>query len=848
MAQNKISLGIAIGVSGIGETVSGFQTLEQKTNVLGKALRQTWKKKNLAENVIDFRSKLQNLRLEQTKTGGSNQELNNKIGKTAKEYKKAVIAAKKYGVAIGGIVAEHKRLSISSGIAEKKLARLQTRIQTKLKRSELKGQIIGTVGLATTIAAPIKAAIDFESKMADVKKVVTFDEPKQFIKMGKSIRVMSTEMPMAASGIADIVAAAGQSGIAKNKLLDFAKTAVTMGVAFDLSGELAGKTIAGWRTGMALSQDEAVKLADSVNFLSNNLNAQADDLSEVIKRQGAVAMSAGLATTEIAALSAALLSPGTEPEIAATALKKVTGALTKGTAATKSQKDAFASLGFETKKLASSMQKDAKKTIIEVFEALEKIAPEERTAMVTQIFGEESKGAIMPLLKNLDNLKKAFSLVSDESKYTGSMLAEYEERSKTTANSIILFKNGTVSLAISLGTILLPPLNAVLKIIGSCVNSITDLSEKFPLLTKVIVGTAAALITLKVAALGGKFALTFLVDGLMIAKGAMDFFRISTIKTNIALLQNKKGMAGVGMAMVAFAKNPLKSITAISAALGLFATKTIPAAILSLRALSIAFLINPVGLAITGISLAVVGLALVIRKFWGPLKAYVGGVWKGLTDSLNPVVEKLKPVIDLCKSLGSGISFLSGKVGSLFSWFTRLFAPIDASKKALEAFATTGEKVGNILGTVLKKLSGLTLSLIPGLAPAVKTFQLLGSIWDKITGKKELPIEASTEKEFNATIESMAKTRAASFIIPETKYHSVDNLTKTATSRNIDISKTLDQTSKKIKSVNINMSPEIIINAAQGMDETIIAEQVKRAINQVMIDAEIRQRGALYDQ
>nr|WP_265035997.1 phage tail tape measure protein [Wolbachia endosymbiont (group A) of Anomoia purmunda] len=36
--------------------------------------------------------------------------------------------------------------------------------------------MLETAGLALTLAAPIKVAIDFESAMADVKKVVDFDE------------------------------------------------------------------------------------------------------------------------------------------------------------------------------------------------------------------------------------------------------------------------------------------------------------------------------------------------------------------------------------------------------------------------------------------------------------------------------------------------------------------------------------------------------------------------------------------------------------------------------------------------------------------------------------------------
>ena len=55
---------------------------------------------------------------------------------------------------------------------------------------------------------------------------------KQFKQMGKDILDLSTRIPMAAEGLAQIVAAGGQSGIARDELLGFAESAAKMGVGF----------------------------------------------------------------------------------------------------------------------------------------------------------------------------------------------------------------------------------------------------------------------------------------------------------------------------------------------------------------------------------------------------------------------------------------------------------------------------------------------------------------------------------------------------------------------------------------------------------------------------------------
>ena len=92
------------------------------------------------------------------------------------------------------------------------------------------GVLMGALGMTTT------KAMAFESAMADVAKVVSFDTRAEFDAMSEKIKELSGRIPMAAEGIASIVAAAGQSGVAKDDLTEFAEVAAKMGVAFDLTG------------------------------------------------------------------------------------------------------------------------------------------------------------------------------------------------------------------------------------------------------------------------------------------------------------------------------------------------------------------------------------------------------------------------------------------------------------------------------------------------------------------------------------------------------------------------------------------------------------------------------------
>lgn len=353
------------------------------------------------------------------------------------------------------------------------------------------------LGYAQTLAAPLveatQAAIVFESNMADVRKVVDFDTPEQFKQMGADILKLSQVLPMSAEGIAQIVAAGGQSGIARDELLSFAESAAKMGIAFDITADQAGDMMAKWRTAFKMNQSDVIELADKVNYLGNTTAATAPQISDVVTRIGPLGEIGGVASGEIAALGASMVGTGVQSEIAATGIKNLILGMTSGAGATKSQAAAFASLGMDAEEMASKMQTDAKGAILEVMEALQVLPKEQQATVLTDLFGKESVGAIAPLLSNLDALKENFNKVSDATKYAGSMEAEYQARAATTENSIQLLKNTFNALAINIGSALLPAINSLVTAIAPIAAKFADWASKNPKLVSTLVTVAAAL-------------------------------------------------------------------------------------------------------------------------------------------------------------------------------------------------------------------------------------------------------------------------------------------------------------------------------------------------------------------
>lgn len=406
------------------------------------------------------------------------------------------------------------------------------------KFSAAKGNFLEATLFAGAIAAPLieatQEAIKFESVMADVRKVVDFDTPEQFKAMSGDILKLSTELPMAAEGIAKIVAAGGQSGIAREDLLAFAESATKMGIAFDITADQAGDMMAKWRTAFKMNQEEVVALADKINYLGNTTAASAPLISDVVTRIGPLGEVGGVASGEIAALGASMVGVGIPSEIAATGIKNLILGMSAGEGATKAQAAAFASLGMDAGEMAKRMQVDAKGAIIDVMKALQELDADKRAATLQDLFGKESIGAIAPLLGNLENLQENFDKVADAAQYAGSMEQEYAARSQTTENQIQLAKNALDATQISIGNALLPTIGNLFAAVAPVLTSFGEWASKNQELVAIIAGVAAGIAALIVTIAG----MTLIVQGAALAyasfKLAAEFVKGLHLATKIA--------------------------------------------------------------------------------------------------------------------------------------------------------------------------------------------------------------------------------------------------------------------------------------------------------------------------
>lgn len=490
--------------------------------------------------------------------------------------------------------------------AQERFAKTQAILQ---KGSDFAKKGLMVAGVATAaMTVPVKLAIDYESSLADVKKVFNGTEA-EFKSINNEIVEMSTRLPMAAKDIAAIVAAGAQSGIASKELTTFAETAVKMGVAFDISAEESGQSMAELRTAFRMSQAQVTTLADQINYLGNNTPAAAKGILEIVQRIGPLGEVGGFAASSIAALGATLRGMGIQEEIAATGIKNTMLALVAGESATKGQISAYKELGLDYGKVAKDMQKDANGTTLMVLKQIAALDKYKQASVLSDLFGKESLSAIAPLLTNMSALEKNLGLVADKSQYAGSMEKEYAARAATSANNIKLLKNGVAALGIDIGNVLLPPLNSLILKARTFTNDVRNWAKENPALAATLTKVAVAGIVL----LGG---ISALVLGIV------------TLLGPLAILKMTFGALGIGFG-----------------ALGA--------------------IFSPVGLVILGVVAAVAGAAYLIYHNWEPISGFFKYVWSTIKTAFSGGILGVSALILNWSPLGLFYSIFT----KVLSWF-----------------------------------------------------------------------------------------------------------------------------------------------------------------------------------
>lgn len=565
----------------------------------------------------------------------------------AKTFKVGIVV----GSAVGNALAGLGSVSSSLKILTSNTMDAQSKIQALEKNNkDLGGNLVkefAKVGAA--VGAVAYPAIRMESAMAEVNKVVDFEDENGLDRLKNSLLEMSREIPMAANQLAEITASGGRLGVAEKDLLSYTETVAKIGIAFDMTAGEAGQLMAELSNVYKIPINELDVLGDTINYLSNSFATTPQAVATAMKSFAGGAQSFGLTEKHAAAIATALTSLGISGDVAGTSMRNMLQILNTPEKQSESFKKAFATMGFSIKEFKQATAIDAEGAFLDLFERLGEMPREMRAGLSFDLFGQSNADLANQLGSNFtDTLSRTFAMVGEKNAdgtigYLGSMEEEFQKMKATTWNNIIILKNNIEELSIVIGEKLLPPINDAINAFRPMIVSTIEWAQANPELIQTGLKVIGVFFGMKLGLLATRLAIAVVIS---------NFYKF------FVLLKSGLGITWTVLSFFGKAIPIMASFGAVLAGKLLAGIKLVTTAVLFLGK---ALLMNPVGLIITGIAVA----ALLIYTYWEPIKEFFIGIWNTITEAFDGGIGSITALIINWSPLGLFYKAFAGILG----WF-----------------------------------------------------------------------------------------------------------------------------------------------------------------------------------
>lgn len=315
----------------------------------------------------------------------------------------------------------------------------------------------------------VGVAVSRETAMANVKKKVDLPDGETFNGLEKQISQMAIAYGRTYEEVAGIVAEAGAAGIAFKDLAEFTKLSTKASIGWDMSTQEAASQLAKIRAATQWTIPELELFADKVNALGDGSASKEKDIIEMFQRSGAAAKEAGVSFDASLGFLTAMNSVGIAPEVASRSFNAMTMKL-RTAAPDNKVGEGLKMLGLDAKKVAKGMKTDSIKTMLEMFDKLEKSPKSLEAAM--KMFGQDwvdeimrAKGGIKEVIKNLE-------IVSNPVKHRGSLEKGLNVDLATTGNHLARLKVLTDEVGERLARWALPGINEKIEKLISLLDGV----------------------------------------------------------------------------------------------------------------------------------------------------------------------------------------------------------------------------------------------------------------------------------------------------------------------------------------------------------------------------------------
>lgn len=372
---------------------------------------------------------------------------------------------------------------------------------------------------ASKLEAQMAPVVRYVNGLADASGKVSdaiADNGKTFKQnysdMENYIQRLSMDIPRTTEQLTTMSAALGQSGkdVTEQTKTGILRDTAVAATAMDLDDQTAGDYMAKWEASFTkrdadgnkvnYSHDDVMRLMNQINYLGANNATTAAEIASSVNKSASIGQLAGVDPSTTAAIATAMQATGVDTERTGTTISRIYTNISKGSSATKAQKEMWEELGFTAEGVAKSMQKDGTGTLMKVFGAVNQLPDERKIAALNTLFNQWAVEGSAKVTNNLDLLMKTLSEVSDEAAYANSMEREFAINTGTEESLRTMRDNAKTVLMQDLGEQLLPAQKELtrlqLDIYKGIDESLPDLSNLansiLPLLRTAVEGIGGA--------------------------------------------------------------------------------------------------------------------------------------------------------------------------------------------------------------------------------------------------------------------------------------------------------------------------------------------------------------------
>lgn len=350
-----------------------------------------------------------------------------------------------------------------------------------------------TTGLTLPIVAgagyALKAAVQYESAFAGVRKTVDETATMSYEKLSSGIRDMSKQLPATAVQIAKVAEVSGQLGISADNVLGFTKVMIDMGESTNLTAEDAATAIAKIANITGMSAEQYQRFGSSVVALGNNFATTESDILRMANRLASAGTIAGLTNQEILGLATAMSSVGIEAEMGGSAMSQTLAAIEKAVATGSDKLQGFAEIaGMTADQFTEKWHSSPAEALQSFITGLGQL--DEKGESATLTLGELGLSGIRQsnMLKSLGlaagTMTSAIEMSNKAWDENKALTNEANKRYETTESKLKMLRNEVTDVAIEFGGPLVDALRDGLEASKPFIQGAVDLAKAFSKLDK----------------------------------------------------------------------------------------------------------------------------------------------------------------------------------------------------------------------------------------------------------------------------------------------------------------------------------------------------------------------------